>query len=572
MIELPEFLVPGVTTGHVAHHVELHDIHNAAGNVHHVMSDDYGAVHGGSAATNTAALNAARAAIVASGKPGVIIIPPGVDLPITPGAVVGAADVAYGGGGTLSTTQTTAGSMITFPAGSARGEVRGLVFKSPNNQVVAVASADCDDVVVEGCRMFGPRIWVGGTGVYAANTNLNATTNARITGNLAVANVSTLAAACIWAYYVRGGVIAQNIIIGHAHGIEGWGGDANPDNDGDLANERKATSLTVTGNIVMNSTGSGIWFSMCRGVAVTGNAVVGCGDVGIDFEGCMDATASGNTCADNVGGNFTTFFHGEAIVFSGNTGYWSTQGVMVRCANFTGYPLQMDVEFIGNTFRAKDGISLVGIEPVGSLTFAWNKCVNVRLDAKYNNQGDTAVENNRFRFSESMSVLAPADRCAIRVGQNHDNPRVSICSNKVRSMVEQPAGSYAISVEMDDPVSYPIVTIDHNDTPGWGELPIRVVHSGATSGVYCLTHVGWNNLGEGTGIDRVESGTSKSVMLREGNKQHGIYPIPGAIPGSGYWDVGEEAVLVAAAGGKRKAVCTVAGTPGTWKNWGPIDA
>lgn len=561
-------IVPNVTTGHIGDHLDLHDWFNGTGNIAVITDADYGAVDGGSAATNTAAIVAAADDIAASGVPGEVIIPPGMDFPVTPDAVSGAwSGVTFTGGGTLSTVQTTLGALITFEPGSENCGVDGVRFTSPNNEIVAVASVDTDAVTVKNCKAFGPRLWVGGTGLYAANNAANATTNATIVDNLVVATTAVNVNAAIWAYYVRGATISRNIVIDHAQGIVGWGGDADPlTGDGDLANERKATNQTVTGNIVMDSTGGGIWFSMVQGVTVSANVVSGCADVGVDFEGCSDASATGNTCTDNVGGNFTTFFHNRGVVFSANTGTWTVAGVMVRCANYTGYALNMDVEFTGNTFRSLAATSVVSVEPTAIFTFVRNVCTNVRLDTKFNNQGDTIIENNILRFD----VAAGAAFHAIQIGQNHNDPRVSVCDNKVRTTVAQPAGSYAIWIEMDDPSTFPIVTIDRNDTPGWGALPIRVAHVGANIGKWCITHVGWNNLGEGTGIDRVETGAAKSVMVREGNRQHGSVPCPSAIPVAGYWDVGEEAVLTPVAGGYRRAVCVTAGSPGSWKGWGEI--
>ncbi len=570
---LPQGLAPD-DTGHIDHHDQLHAAFDTEifANEVNVMHPDYGADDGGDDGINTDAINLAVADIVATGKPGLVIIPLGVDLPVIPDEIEGATDVFFDGGGTLSTTQTTPGSLIKFPDGSARCGVRNLRFVSPNNEIVAVESVHNDDVTVTKSLAIGARLWVGGTGLYADNDETNATTNAKITDNIAVATVLVNTASCIWAYYVRGAIIDRNIVIGHVHGIGGWGGDADPAVDGDLANERKCNSLTLTSNIVMDSAGAGIWFSMCEGVVLTACVATGCGDVGFDFEGCVDGSAGTCTARDNIGGNFTTFFHGRGILFEGCTGSWSVPGVMARCANYTTLPLQMDVKFLGCTFRGAGGISLISVEPTAVFTFERNILTNTRIDTKFNNQGDTIVEHNTFLFTESMSALGAADRYAIKVGQNHDNPRISICGNRIRTTVGQPAGARAIDVEMDDPITFPVVTIDHNDTPGWGALPIRTVHSGSNAGCWALWHIGWNNLGEGTGIDRVETGAAKSVMLREGNKQHGVIPVPRTIPVAGYWDIDEEATLVPTAGGWRKAVCVTAGEPGTWRNWGAISA
>jgi hypothetical protein len=46
-----------------------------------------------------------------------------------------------------------------------------------------------------------------------------------------------------------------------------------------------------------------------------------------------------------------------------------------------------------------------------------------------------------------------------------------------------------------------------------------------------------------------------------------------AAPATGQWQAGDTVEYIApTAGGKKGTVCTTAGTPGTWKEYGGIDA
>lgn len=71
---LPENITPGVTTGHVAHHVELHRRFNLGDTWVNAKADDYGAL-GDGATNDTAAIAAAYAATPAGG---VLYFPEGV--------------------------------------------------------------------------------------------------------------------------------------------------------------------------------------------------------------------------------------------------------------------------------------------------------------------------------------------------------------------------------------------------------------------------------------------------------------------------------------------------------------
>lgn len=109
------------------------------------------------------------------------------------------------------------------------------------------------------------------------------------------------------------GRIAYNTVDTAAHGIQWWGGDAA------VASAVGIEFLTITGNVVRNITGGGIWGSLGGHISVTGNSVKTCGDVGIDIEGGGSIAVTGNTVVDCVTAALAVFYGPAEVVFSSNT-------------------------------------------------------------------------------------------------------------------------------------------------------------------------------------------------------------------------------------------------------------
>ena len=97
------------------------------------------------------------------------------------------------------------------------------------------------------------------------------------------------------------------------HGIQWWGGgaDVNQSPGG-------VTDLTVTGNVVMNSGGGGIWGSVGWRVTANHNTIDTCGDVCLDFEGGKDDVVIYNSVHNGKNGGMTTFYAAQNIEFSHN--------------------------------------------------------------------------------------------------------------------------------------------------------------------------------------------------------------------------------------------------------------
>lgn len=93
------------------------------------------------------------------------------------------------------------------------------------------------------------------------------------------------------------------------HGIQIWG---------NWNKTIAAGNLTITGNIVKNVDGGGIWGANFENSVITGNQVEECGDVGIDLEGCLNVSVTENSVKNCVNGCITTFYGSKSIAIRGN--------------------------------------------------------------------------------------------------------------------------------------------------------------------------------------------------------------------------------------------------------------
>lgn len=549
---LPEAFVAGVSTGHIAHSVELiRQLYNAEifANTVNVMSTEYGAVDGGSPATNTTALNNARADIVATGKPGAIYIPAGVDLPVTPDAVLGGSDVTYFGGGTLSTTQTTAGALITFPAGSTNFAVKGLRFVGGSDRIVAVfvtsdggvsrAGVLEDNVCVE-CTLVLTNDHDEDTALAYADRDTDPVTG-NVTRNIdcinnrgirSAANLHTRAFILLW--YTIGGTIEGNVADGYPYGIQWWGGDADQDIDGDLANERKAGDLTITANRMTNllasdGGGAGIWGSMGKNVTVNGaNVVDDCADVGIDFEGCESCLAEGNVVSNAVNGCLTAFFYNQDVHFGPNVCRQDVADrIMARVQNDHATEDNRGVTFDGGTWTCTDGTARVVCETGQRNIIRHVTMRNVRIDTEVNNNRNTTIRDNDMLFDEvlplgTLGVTGGLQTPAINVGRNHLGGRAIVKGNTIESLVTQPTGARAIRSYQDDPDADVVEVIDDNILLGWtgtGVEPIETIWNGANAANTTTTFIRRNIIDPGATIVTTTGGSAAipAVVVMEDN-------------------------------------------------------
>lgn len=112
-------------------------------------------------------------------------------------------------------------------------------------------------------------------------------------------------------------------------GVQWWGGDAAPEHDGAVENERKCRNGSVTRVSVRNSHGAGIWGSMGTDIMVTDCSVSDCGDVGCDAEGSFDVTWIKCAAARCKNGAFAQFYNCRRIVYRDCTAIATSDGILL---------------------------------------------------------------------------------------------------------------------------------------------------------------------------------------------------------------------------------------------------
>ena len=497
-----------------------------------------GAVHNGSTAVNNAALNAARAQIVNSGRPGIVVIPTGVVLPVSVNTVIGATDVSWGGGGKIKTTTvgslSTPGYLITMPAGSTRWSVDGLLFEGPDNGIVALKVTSATEFRINGndctnCILVrtNPDIAIYAT-MNTAEVGGNVCRGFSITNNVCRnTTAATTNYGCILILYVWDGIISGNRIYGHYQGIQYWGGNANPAGDGAAANERKCGRLAIFGNLAFNNVEGGIWGSMGQYILMNNNVIDGAGDVALDFEGSNHCVATGNVVKGATNHALTTFFECKNVTFDANPCTTSIlNGGMARIVNGSGLPNVKGVKFINNTFECTNGMGSVLLESAESFTFSGNHCRNTALISAggfINNQFRSTIENNEFIFS----TVASTSFAAIFAGYNNLNGRLIIRNNTVTSSVTQPAtvttdfplGSTAIVNTQFDDNNPALVTITGNEVgPGWPQS-LQTRWAGPGPGISPARVLLKDNITDLAPLV-TNAGPTVQIAIKEGNRKY----------------------------------------------------
>ncbi len=551
-------IIPGVTTGHIGHHLLIHDWIMGTGNVAVITDVDYGAVDGGSAISNTAAIVAAADDIAASGAPGHVLIPPGMDFPVTPDGVAGVwPGVTFTGGGTLSTVQTTTGALITFLPGSEDFGVEGCRFVGGSDEIVAVYTpSDAGNVTARGivkdnecveCTLILTNEHDEGSVLTYADRDTdpvtgNVTRNIDIVNNRGTRTAANLGSrAFILLWYTIGGKIHGNTADGYGYGIQWWGGDANPiDGDGDLANERKCGGFSIMGNEMKNvldvlGGGAGIWGSMGKDITVNGaNIVENCADVGIDFEGCDTWTCSGNIVTNCVNGCLTTFFYSRNGEFGPNTCRQddaSTHEIMARVQNQYAITDNEGVTFTGGSFSCRSGVARIALETADRTILRGLRGLDVRIDAEANNQRHTEIDGCNLLFTDELPIALNPDSemiqmPAINVGRNHIGGRVKITGNTiVNRAIAQPG--QAIRSYQDDPTANVLEVIDDNICVGWDDS-IETIWNGTNAGLTTTTFLRGNIIDEGSTITTTTGPDAAipAIVVSEGNYYTDGTPVP----------------------------------------------
>jgi len=97
--------------------------------------------------------------------------------------------------------------------------------------------------------------------------------------------------------------------------VQFWGGNANPANDGALANERKCRYGVIAG-CYSDTAISGIWGSMGRDIDINDSTAIENEDVSLDGEGCVDVRFNNCVGRDGARGAGAAFFLNRGLEYN----------------------------------------------------------------------------------------------------------------------------------------------------------------------------------------------------------------------------------------------------------------
>lgn len=444
-------------------------------------------------------------------------------------------------------------------------------FEGTNNNVTALKFIQSSDISIRKCQATNCRLIISNyVASYASANESLLTDGVTINDCVLVGSDKTIGNAAIDLPYTKRIKVSKCRISKYQHGIQYWGGDSNHMADGAITNTRWAQDISILMNSVWDINQGGIWGSMGDRVRIKMNDVKDCGDVGIDVEGTFYASIIGNTVSNCANGCLTMFFYNKGIIFQGNNVYSNVDGqYLFRIYNSSQSQNNKDVTLKGNTFEYANtsGIGIIGGDNCETIIVEGNTITNCKINLSSNNNRMIDILNNSILFTFVQGVSFDA----ILTGGHNNLGIAQVKHNKVKSTSMQPGGSRAIKVVGNDYNSDPWSIIESNETLGF-PIDIEVEGSSSNAGI-TPKFVVRNNIMGSPNFVRTEGATLKSKVILESNKDWTFSPYPSSIPTSGKWDQGQKIEFsTPTAGGKIGAVCVTAGTPGTWKQYGAIDA
>ncbi|AIW03427.1 hypothetical protein CPT_Moonbeam29 [Bacillus phage Moonbeam] len=476
-----------------------------------------------------------------------------------------------GGGPLAKVTMTKTGSLFVS-SGQQAIAIKDIIFEGIDNNSLVLAADTTTGISITGCkvkniRLIKTNLATGETYTTADLSKLNS--DIYIVNNRAAGLNKSLSSACIELRYVKSVTVKDNNISRYQHGIQWWGGDSNISANGALTNPRWAIDLTISNNIIDDIGLGGIWGSM--GVNITidnGNKVSNCGDVGIDPEGCLFVSIVANKVKNCVNGGITTFFLNKGVVVTGNTIESDVDGQYLFKVRNSANSGNHSIEFTDNVcIHTGTGIGYIGGEQVDSLIITDNQLTNVGIQLNSLNYVDVKIGDNQLLFSNVSSAAFNA----INSRYVTSDGKITVKNNTVKSKVAQPTGSRGVYVTLKDYNSATRAIVEGNEIEGF-DIDLETLADSGNAGVTPKFVIRNNMLGNKKYV-RSEGTTQKSKVLLIGNYDKNGDPFPSAIPTSGKWDAGQKIEYLApSAGGKIGAICVTGGSPGTWKDYGAIDA
>lgn len=290
----------------------------------------------------------------------------------------------------------------------------------------------------------------------------------------------------VWFEYVNNWKISNSSVKNYVQGIQWWGGDSNPERNGDTSDERKTKNGIVENVMASNIAGGGIWGSMGENITVRNCKVSTCGDVGIDFEGCFSSTAANNAVKNCKNACLATFHYNKNISFNNNRVSQAEPANPLACI-FNSAQKQDNgtVSFTNNNFSADKGIGFIFQQgPSNNILFEKNTLTNVVLNLAFNNNKIIQIRNNTIKLTRTVDKY----NYIIKAGLTNNNGKLTIENNKIISTVKQSADIYAINPLQADYNSSPVNIIKNNNIAGVTNK-YKVEWNGANRGVTSKTFI-----------------------------------------------------------------------------------
>lgn len=452
--------------------------------------------------------------------------------------------------------------------------IEGLKFVgTTSTSVVLLASAAASNITMRRNVLQGPRLISTNPGVTYANGTAAICTDITVTDNQCTGIVGGPDLACVLIPYTRRVTITNNRITLYRHGVQFWGGNSNPANDGILANTRKCGDLVITGNLVYDIGMGGIWGSMAENVAIEGNTVRTCGDVGIDVEGCFSVAIAGNTVKDGYNGCITLFFYNRDVSVTGNTMVQTNADRLTFGIYNSGDNTQnKGIVVSGNSISGIGVLAQFGHDGAYDITVTGNTMRNVYIKWDAANFRILNISNNTLTYDVTATTAFTAMEMARPRGGARASQQIAR-GNIISSLNVQPAGSIGIHAISDSFNDDNIQEIIGNTTGGF-PIDLQVTQNSSNAGRTQVFHIEDHTFDGGV-LVRNDTGTGKSrVLVRNCIRRNGDQ-WPAAIPTDTtlVWDAGTRIEYKApAAGGFAGAICTTAGAPGVWKTFGGVSA
>ena len=294
----------------------------------------------------------------------------------------------------------------------------------------------------------------------------------------------------IFIQYAADVVVSGDTLSNYAHGIEWWGGDADPSRGGVPANPRWLRRLSATGNSVTNVEG-GIWGGMGSSVTVSGNFVQNCADVCLDDEGGVDVSFISNQARNAGTAVLSVFNYSRRVTFSGND--VQSDGVLGTSLFWSSNVQQLTdsvtITLQNNslTYTGATGVGRIGKAPASLMKVQGNTISNaiVALDPGNNGGGDQVL-GNHVSLDRSTGG-APA----ISIGHNYGAWGASgylaqVNGNRITSSVAQDTARGIYIHEIGIPTGG-CVTVDSDTIQGFGRW-LKLAADDATNPCFTVSN------------------------------------------------------------------------------------